>query len=650
MALYKYNKYKILISPDSKKIQGLQVGDVVRRQYYDNPDMIYSLMVVLDTGTDVISGKDAHYFIGALLEGNEPKTGELLDFVRITSLLDYDRTGALYLTAADTGAPFMDIIDGMGVDNSLCLPIMKDGDSQIPDKRKYACFGSEYINIDYLPFDNGHQRILTITRNEVQSNNISFGLSQAIGLVLTNPMRILVSFKIRAFSKLSNVRIQLGYTNGVEIDGFELISIGTEWEYKLCVITIDYPSQYQRSFSIDLTQHLPQENTYCQIADLNIILQSEISTLSNGVKARVGKLKGIVDPIFGTLEGYGAYFQNMYATKNVNIAGTLTAGDEKGFSSTFYVGKIHKNVILDSTTCHFEGSDVLFIEDEPTPVGIGRICQLSIDSNLKAQTAEWRNTHVNQEYCFSIWMKASEDSAIRIYQDKYLICSINIEADKGWQRYHESFLIQDTDSPFLNIRIESSTILVQACAPQLEAGVHPGQYQPTDGTLSFVEDYGAWFSKGGIGGTIQNPLLKLNDDGSISSRDNSFVIHSDGTGYFADGRFKWSKDTITLSDVAIQWEDLSSELKENLSPITIHIISNTGFTITSNSADIQATAKLYQNGKELDAQGVAYTYIWSLWDKAGTSVIQTIYGKTIKVKKTQVEDRAVLSCEVSQDN
>ncbi|MBF0578129.1 hypothetical protein [Dysgonomonas sp. GY617] len=76
MAIYKYNRYKIQIGPDSKKTQGLEVGDVVRRQYFNKPNAIYSLMVVLETGVDVIGCKDSPYFIGALLEGDEPKADE----------------------------------------------------------------------------------------------------------------------------------------------------------------------------------------------------------------------------------------------------------------------------------------------------------------------------------------------------------------------------------------------------------------------------------------------------------------------------------------------------------------------------------------------------------------------------------------------
>lgn len=636
-----------MISPDSKKIQGLEVGDVVRRQYFDKPNTIYSLMVVLETGVDMIGGKDSPYFIGALLEGDEPKSGELLDFVRVTSLINTERMGALFLTASDSESPFLDVIDGMGMEYSLCFPFMKDGQSEIADKRKYACFGTKYLNTDYHSTENNVHRIFSISRNGVQEGTPSFGLKQSVGLPLKNPMRAIVSFKVKADNPLENVRIQFGYSDGKETDGYDFIQIGTEWAYKLFVVTIDYPSQYQRSFSIDLTSQLIQEKASCQIADLNIILQSDISTFSNATKVRLGKLQGVVDPIFGVLDGYGAYFQNLYATKNVNIAGTLTAGDENGFSSTFYVGKIHKNVILNSIACEFEGSNVS-VTDNDTPIGIGKVCQLGKDSTLKAQTWEWRKSHLNEMYCFSIWVKASEDSTIYLYQDWYMICSFKIEANKDWERYHVPFLIQDAEGyPSLNIRIGSSTTQVKVSAPQLEAGNSPSQNQPTDGTLSIVEDYGAWFSKGGIGGTIQNPLLKLNENGSISSRDDSFVINPDGTGYFASGRFKWTKDTIILQDVTIKWEDLDEVAKENLSPIVIDIVSKTGFIFKNSANNIDATANLYRNGQLLDVSGNLYNYIWSLWNKNGTTIVKTLYGKTISVEISDLTDTAVLSCEVS---
>lgn len=105
---------------------------------------------------------------------------------------------------------------------------------------------------------------------------------------------------------------------------------------------MDYPAQYSRSLFLDLTESLTAEGDWCELADLNILRLSSVSAFGDAAKARVGKVCGIIDPVFGILDGYGAYFQNLYATRNVNIAGTLTAGDENGFSSTFYVGKIHK--------------------------------------------------------------------------------------------------------------------------------------------------------------------------------------------------------------------------------------------------------------------------------------------------------------------
>lgn len=150
---------------------------------------------------------------------------------------------------------------------------------------------------------------------------------------------------------------------------------------------MDYPAQYSRSLFLDLTEILTAEGDWCELADLNILRLSSVSAFGDAVKARVGKVCGIIDPVFGILDGYGAYFQNLYATRNVNIAGTLTAGDENGFSSTFYVGKIHKNVIPDSLSCAFSGSMAV---GTATPAGIGKSVRVTSDSRLTLQDAGWR--------------------------------------------------------------------------------------------------------------------------------------------------------------------------------------------------------------------------------------------------------------------
>ena len=267
---------------------------------------------------------------------------------------------------------------------------------------------------------------------------------------------------------------------------------------------------------------------------------------------------------------YGAYFQNLYATRNVNIAGTLTAGDENGFSSTFYVGKIHKNVIQNSIDCVFRDASTILVQEQ-TPVGIGNVWKIGTIARIAVQSAAWRNVHSGEKYCFSIWVKSYEALKLYVYQDEYLLTEIEVNNSGEWQRHHTSFIIRELETPDFILRLDASQPGGLITAPQLEAGITPSQYQPTDGKLSYVEDYGAWFSKGGIGGTIQNPLLRLNNDGSICSRDNSFVINPDGTGQFASGRFRWTKDTITLQDVTIRWEEFDEETKENIKPKSVNL-------------------------------------------------------------------------------
>lgn len=644
MALKNISKYKILIDSSSKKTQGLRVGDIVRRQYFDNPNLIYSLMVVLDTGTDVIGGNESAYFIGGLLEGDEPKTGELLDFVRITSMFDAGRSGALYLTASDSDSPFMDIVDFAGGEKSICYPSGIDNYNEKPSKH-YTCVGLPKVIAEYTESQTEANRIVKLICNSGTKNCEYIGLKQNLSYVPNYPDKIVVSFKIKGSKESLNNFVELSYTNGNQSEGKYTFDITKEWRYIFIIFSIDNPVQYQRSLIIDASKLLQNENEWCEIADLNVSELSVLSNFSDHSKARIGKISGIVDPIFGVLDGYGAYFQNIYATKNVNIAGTLTAGDENGFSSTFYVGKIHKNVIINSTECDMIGIMVPVNEISPTSVGL--VYSFVNAGGINIQTESWLNDHHNKEYCFSFWAKNKITSILKLYQNDNYVGELVIDSPQ-WKRYYVSFLLTGRINKKLTIEFEFTEQGTLFSCPQLESGKTPSQYQPTDGTLSYVEDYGAWFSKGGIGGTIQNPLLKLNEDGSISSRDNSFVIKPDGTGYFASGRFEWSKDTITLKDVNIKFEELSEESQEVLRPIVVEISSKSGFSIKNNFNDVDATAKLTRNGKELDILGMNYTYSWSLWNAQGTAIKKVFSGKSITVSKYDVTEKGVLTCEVTE--
>lgn len=333
MAKVDYPIYKIRRDPHSKKVQSLAVGDVVRRSYYDAPRQVYSLMVVLDTGTETIGNAEVPYFTGALIEGDEPRGEELLDFVRITNLFDTQRSGALYLTASDSDAPYMDVIDSLGSDFSLLYPTMGGGDQYAADRSRYAMQGESYLTETYTQSEGNVSRIYRLTRTSYEGTG-KYGLKMVPEETVKAPERILVSFRIRASETLENIPVTFGYTDGSQSDYSDTLDADTQWEYRLAVFTVDYSKLYQRAFEIDLTGRLAQES-WLEIAELNVVRLSDLGAFAQAVKGRIGNIRGIVDSVFGTLEDYGAYFKNLYASGNVHIAGTLTAADEQGFGSTF---------------------------------------------------------------------------------------------------------------------------------------------------------------------------------------------------------------------------------------------------------------------------------------------------------------------------
>lgn len=455
MSVFRYPTYKIRIAPDSQKTQGLQAGDIIRRQYAERERTVYSLMCVTETGTELVGDRNAPYFVGALLDGDEPQGGELLDFVRVTNLLDTARSGALYLTASDSDSPYMDVIDGMATERSLCYPVMDGGMAGVPDKSRYAVYGS-MLQTEYPDADSEATRVVRIIRNAEPAGNASCGLILTLEEPVGHPERLLVSFKARSSKASDSVPIRFGYTNREKTDAEDVISIDRDWEYKLWVITVDYPAQYSRSLFLDLISSLTAEGDWCEIADLNIVRLASVSAFSEASKVRVGKVSGIIDPVFGILDGYGAYFQNLYATRNVNIAGTLTAGDGNGFSSTFYVGKIHKNVIPDSLSCRFSHSEEL---DETSPAGLGRCIRITEESLLTMQSAAWREAHAGIYYCFSVWIKTEETATVRFYQDEHLVGERTATAVKGWIRHSIPFPIRKSDSPVMYLGIAASAPL-----------------------------------------------------------------------------------------------------------------------------------------------------------------------------------------------
>ena len=574
MSLINYSKYKISIDPGSKKIQGLQPGDIVRRQYFDGKNLIYTLMAVLETGIDDViddnkNKAESPYFIGALLDGDIPSSDQVLDFVRMTSLYDKDRSGALYLTASDSEAPYMSVIDKMGYEKAIRMPYEPNDKMDIDNPDQYT---------SYVKYKDGVYNVFTLSDSQ---GNIKFSFTDNLKI----GERILISFKARNPIDSANTCLKsdfsFGYADNSGYDAQWQDDIyGEEWKYYLKVINIDTVARNSKSFSVKLVQPIPS----IEIGELNIIRLSDVGNFYNANKAIIGKIGQIVDPVFGTLKGYGVYSQNLYATRNVAIAGTLTAGDENGFSSTFYAGKIQKNMILNSMECDFQGTADI-VSNEPTPARIGNVYRFTTDNFhdlVCRDDRKWTGLHRGETVTFSIWIKGTSETSLNIYQNSKYIDTLTIK--EGWARYSLTFQIKET-ADLLTMRFETSIPLL-VCSPQLEFGENVTQYQPTDGKLSDdTQSYGMWACRGGFGGTIQNPLLKMNSDGSISSRNDSFVINNDGTGYFSGGKFRWTKDDIILQDVTIRWEDLDPGIQDQLTARSVSIEGDTVFLYNGSTPD-----------------------------------------------------------------
>lgn len=620
----KLGKYQILIAPDSKKVQGLRTGDIVRRQYFDGANIIYSLMCVLSYGTTkrlsteaqydsngepifnadgTISTynveKDVPYFIGALLEGDAPKTKELLDFARITNLFDADRSGALYLTASDDKAPFMDVIDGLGHNKSICWPENIASEAFEDSHSQYIVRGDGLTSI-YKGYEGDHNRIVRLTRNAVSTGFC--GLSQEFYELVAAQKRVLVSYKART-NKAVTVNAEISYSVGNVKDAEWTEDFAEDWHYHFQAINVLNSGRHLRTFKLDLRNL--GVNDWVEIADFNIILLDSISNFGDAASMRIGKLEGVNDPVFGTLTGYGAYIQKLYASQTAHISGTLTAGDENGFASTFYAGKIHRNCFRNSCDVNFLSDITIDNDTLLNPTGMGNVYKTMNSSELImfAQSRSWLNDHAKKRYCFSLWGYTKKPCQIGIKQNGKVVGTIQIASDQchEWRRLHVFFDLlipeKDTDDLLISLIPTFTSSIYQSVAgsinpdeqvlfitaPQLESGEYCTQYQPTDDILNETNDYGAWFARGGIGGTIQNPLLRLNYDGTgaIDTRTNSFRLNQDGSGYLANENIKWdSKGKVTFGkDVTLNWDNLADDAQDEMANRYMRILGQETFTI-----------------------------------------------------------------------
>ena len=254
---------------------------------------------------------------------------------RITSVYDPDRTGALYLTASDQEAPFMDVIDGLVSDNALTYPTSINKFSYVDPVSQYVVQNQEYVDAEYIASQQDVRRICKMTTT---TNNLPVKIKQDFSKYIQNTDRILVSYRIKSNNNFCNVVGKIGYSDGTLIDGEWVDEVTDEWKYVLRIVQAGHSGRYLRSFELGCDE-LSIGDSLC-IADLSVVLLSDVANFTQSTKSRIGKLDGVRDSVFGKLSGYGAYIPRLYATKSVNIAGTLAAGDEDGVGATFYAGKI----------------------------------------------------------------------------------------------------------------------------------------------------------------------------------------------------------------------------------------------------------------------------------------------------------------------
>lgn len=664
MSVNSLRKFKVSISEESRKIQGLQIGDIVRRQYYDGTNVIYTLMLVLSSGVDEIVNDEGEiaqrpYFIGGLLEGDVPETDQLLDFVRVTNLFNEDRLGALYLTASDEASPYMDILDGIGKNRSISWP-------DDIGKGKYEALDGN-SSLSYTRAGRERKRILSVTPN---NSSTSSGFKVDFSQYVSNPDRVIISYWVRNTSiNDGQLTGSLEYVNGSKVDGAETYQLPNVWTYKVHVFTVDYSGRHQRRFKLIS----PSANSF-EVADFNIILLSSVSNLGDASQIRWGKLDGIVDPVYGKLQGYGGYAQRLFIAGAANISGTLTAGDENGFGATFYAGRIHRNCFINSLSPSFVAAGQEIDTDIINPTGIGNVYKGTNDLILNAQTRAWVKNNAGKQVTLSFWLFAKSPCKINVSQDSMSdsLGSIVLEDRDlmAWCRCSVTYFVaansQLDDTVPYQIKLEidyqasndsSLTIerLYYFSAPQIEVGGEATPYQATDEILEETSDYGAWFARGGIGGTMQNPLLKLNYDGkgSIATRNNSVLIKMDGSGHLANGNIGWDKaGNVTFGDkVVLKWENLSDNIKDNITPKSISIVGDDTMTIVRENDGTESYQPPQLNLKvECHSfEASEATFKWEFYDGNEWHIIAGAVGQQLSISPTSHiwnsgGDSAIIRC------
>lgn len=265
---------------------------------------------------------------------------------------------------------------------------------------------------------------------------------------------------------------------------------------------------------------------------------------SEKTKCRFGKLDGIITNAGQALADYGTYENRLYVEGQAEIRGELSVGDDTTFGNSFYAGRINKNLLLISQDTEWGNSDcpIYYWQSGAStrttpsvtlPDGTTGDCMsmlatsASVFSIIGTETA--RATTGNQStntYTMSFWVKATgavtavlHTTIIEYPIDTSIDSSQTFTATTSWQRVSFTITLPSGASgDRWRILIQnkiSATDALYFWGFQVEKKSYETMYQPTDGTLSLETDFGMWASKGGFGGSIQNPRINIIDKGII---------------------------------------------------------------------------------------------------------------------------------------
>lgn len=314
-------------------------------------------------------------------------------------------------------------------------------------------------------------------------------------------------------------------------------TIGSWFEQGDSVVRIGNFTDKNRQGSI----YLASDDDNAPFIDIRDGVNSATAWNSNATKVRIGKLTGKTSDTFGSLKDYGFWSNNMYLEGNSQIAGTLTAGDSNGIGNTFYAGRIKKNLLTTDSSYPAVGSlsaitsSSVLVTDTPFSSNdyVRSISYSGYAGYVRASIPHSIGTPVKDKwYTVSMWIRnvdlgqlfvgfepelGSSDSYARPDQRTGAYSNgSKVEIFSKWVRVSCSFRYTSiTPSSNVNIYFYFSygTGIAHITGVQVEEGENVSAYQKVDGNISSDNGYGMWAIKGGFGGTIQNPVINLDNAG-----------------------------------------------------------------------------------------------------------------------------------------